>query len=371
MAKAARRRRRRGTIAIEESSYAPVGTPPGVLPAHPPGGEAAVHQIHMIDYNTTDYQERTGVALEECLAYIDHPTVTWIHVQGTPDTALLERMRGRFSLHPLALEDVLYSGQRPKVEYYDQQLFMIFALASSQEGELHTDQLCMFVAGKCLISFFNGNLDPLETLRNRLRTHAGRIRDAGVDYLMYAIVDVAVDNNFPVLESIGEEIEELEVKVLEAPGQELLRRMQRMKRDLLLLRRFLWPQREILGALMRDEHALITPSTKLYLRDCYDHTIQTMDLLESYRDMITNMMEVYLSSVSLRLNEIMRVLTLISTIFIPLTFVVGVYGMNFNQPDNPWAMPEVHWKYSYPVLWAVMLCIAGGMVLLFRKKKWL
>jgi magnesium transporter len=280
-------------------------------------------------------------------------------------------MRGRFNLHPLALEDVLYEDHRPKVEYYDQQLFIIFALASSQEGDLHSDQLSIFVAGKCLISFFRGNGDPLEPLRNRLRTQSDRIRDSGVDHLMYALVDVAVDNNFPVLEVIGEEIEALEEKVLEAPGKEVLRRMQRMKRDLLLLRRFLWPQREILGALMRDEHALVTPSTKLYLRDCYDHTIQIMDLLESYRDMITNLMEVYLSSVSLRLNEIMRVLTLISTIFIPLTFVVGVYGMNFNQPDNPWAMPEVHTKYGYPILWGVMLLIAGGMVLLFRKKKWL
>ena len=369
MAKA--RKKARGAMSITRSNYAPVGSAPGVLPELPPSGEKPEYRITLIDYNDTDYLERKDVRFEECLTYIDRKSITWIHIHGTPDAALLERLRNRFNLHPLALEDVLYTGQRPKVEYYEQQLFAIFIAANLVEEELHADQISMFVDGKCLISFYSGANDPLEPLRTRLRTHHGRVRGAGVDYLMYTIMDIAVDGSFPVLEHLGEQIEDLEAKVLDSPGKELLQRMQRLKRELLVLRRFLWPQREILGNLMRDEHKLVTSATKVYLRDCYDHTIQTMDLLESYRDMITNMLEVYLSSVSLRLNEIMRVLTLISTIFIPLTFLVGVYGMNFSHPSSPWAMPELHWAYGYPALWVFMLSLAVGMVFLFWRKKWL
>ncbi|MDH5571934.1 MAG: magnesium/cobalt transporter CorA, partial [Gammaproteobacteria bacterium] len=213
--------------------------------------------------------------------------------------------------------------------------------------------------------------DPFHPLRKRLRKHTGHIRDQGADYLLYSILDLIIDQGYPVLENFGEQIELIEEELLSSATQKTLAQIHKLRRELLLLRRILWPQREVLSTIMRNEHSLIKKETVIYLRDCYDHTIQIMDLVENYREMAASMIDVYLSSVSHRLNEIMRVLTMIATIFIPLTFIVGLYGMNFHHNESPWAMPELGWYYGYPLIWGVMISIVVGMLIYFKRNDWL
>jgi magnesium transporter len=275
-----------------------------------------------------------------------------------------------FGLHPLALEDVINTGQRPKADSYDEQLFVVMNLPTvSEQGEIETEQVSLFLGDGFLISFHRGDSRPFEPVVQRLRKHSGKIRERKADYLLYALLDVIIDLGFPVLEFFSEYIEDLEIELLENPGKETLAKIHQLKRELLMLRRMLWPQREVINNLLREELPQIRQETLPYLRDCYDHTIQIIDLIEVYREMTSSMMDVYLSSLSNRMNEVMKVLTVIATIFIPLTFIAGVYGMNF-AGDSPWAMPELAWYYSYPVLWLIMLAIAGGMVVYFRRRNW-
>jgi len=225
------------------------------------------------------------------------------------------------------------------------------------------EQVSLFFGNNYVISFYNGEKDPFDPVRNRLRS-GGRLRSRGADYLLYTLLDVVIDQGFPVLEALGEWIEDLEDELLGAPSKQTLAQIHELKRDMLLLRRTLWPQREVINQLLREDQSLIEEATRPYLRDCYDHTIQIMDLFETYRDMAAGMMDVYLSSTSYRLNEVMRVLTVIATIFIPPTFLVGVYGMNFAD------MPELHWRYGYLGSWLVIIAMIGGMLLYFKRKKW-
>ena len=221
------------------------------------------------------------------------------------------------------------------------------------------------------MSFYNGENDPFKNVRERLRNHIGKIRGRKADYLLYTLVDTVVDEAFPVLEAYGDFVEALDDELLDNPAKSILHKIHGSKRELLLIRRMLWPQREIINTLIRDEDGLLEENTKIYFRDCYDHTIQTMELVEIYREIISNILEVYLSTLSHRINDIMRVLTIIATIFIPLTFIVGVYGMNFGiNTKSPWAMPELDWYYGYPLLWLGMLCVAGGMLYYFKRKNW-
>ena len=277
-----------------------------------------------------------------------------------------------FGLHQLALEDVINSGQRPKVEDYAGQLFLVLAhpLKAAEAEQIRMEQLSIFVGRKFVVSFHPGDSDPFEPVRRRIRNNAGRIRMRGADYLLYALLDLVVDEGFPVLESLGDEVEQIEEEMLDEPTRDTLQRLHRLKRTMLIMRRALWPQREILSKLLHDESGIIGDDTHVYYRDCYDHTIQIMDLIETYRDVITGLVDIYLSSVSYRLNEIMRVLTVIATIFIPLTFIVGVYGMNFQNSDSPWAMPELRWYYGYPLVWLLMIGILVGMLIYFRRRKW-
>jgi len=277
-----------------------------------------------------------------------------------------------FGLHPLALEDVINSGQRPKMDSYEEQLFVVMThpLISADRTDVKLAQLSLFVGHNYVISFHPGADDPFEPVRQRLRNLVGRIRGRGADYLLYALLDMVIDEGYPVLEWLGEDIEKLEEELLDAPTNSGLHRLHHLKRTMLILRRMLWPQREVLNSLVRDESEFILDENKPYYRDCYDHTIQIMDLIETYRDMVTGLLDVYLSSVSYRLNEVMRVLTIIATIFIPLTFIVGVYGMNFANDQSPWAMPELHWYFGYPLVWLVMIGIVAGMMIYFKRKKW-
>jgi magnesium transporter len=233
------------------------------------------------------------------------------------------------------------------------------------------EQISFFVGKNFVISFCTGSVDPFEPVRKRLRSQAGKIRSRNSDYLLYALIDVIIDQGFPLLEWFGESIEDLEEELLANPDHDTLLEMHQIRRNLVLLRRMLWPQREVINRLTHNESHLLQEESRIYYADCYDHTIQIMDLVETYREMTTSMLDVYLSSASNKMNEVMRLLTVIATIFIPLTFLVGVYGMNFNNPNSPWDMPELKWYYGYPLLWLLMIAIAGGMLLWFRHKKWL
>lgn len=350
--------------------YHPPGTSPGTLApaALPP---AAPLSIRLIDYTDTRFLERDDVSPDDCLPFLQSETITWIHLQGEAEPEVLRRLGEIFGIHPLALEDVINSGQRPKADGYGDQLFLVLAHPTLNEAGLRLEQVSLLCGHNLLISFHNGATDPFEPVRRRLREHAGRIRGRGADYLLYALVDITIDHGFPVLEWFGAELEALEETLIEEAGKENLRRLHELRRDILLLRRMLWPHRELLSTLARGEEWGITEESRVYLRDCYDHAVQILDLLETYREMTTGLLDLYLSSTSNRLNEIMRVLTVFAAIFIPLSFIAGVYGMNFTHPDSPWAMPELHWYYGYPLVWGLMIAVAVGLLLYFRRKRWL
>ncbi|MEJ2553276.1 MAG: magnesium/cobalt transporter CorA [Gammaproteobacteria bacterium] len=343
--------------------YHPPGTAPGTLTADEALATRPL-KLRLVEYDATLLNEREEISPLECRAYLERNTITWIHAYGYASPGLLKELGEIFGLHPLALEDVLNTGQRPKLEQYDHQLFAVMNLPAWNNEELSTNQVSLFFGKNYLISFYNGGDDPFEPVRKRLRGNGGRLRLRGADFLFYTLLDVIIDQGFPVLENLGEWIEDLEDELLEAPSRAVLSQIHELKRDLLLLRRMLWPQRELINQLLREDHSLINESTRPYLRDCYDHTVQIMDLFETYRDMAAGMLDVYLSSTSNRLNEVMRVLTVIATIFIPPTFLVGVYGMNFTH------MPELHWRYGYLGAWLIIMAMIGGMLLYFRSKKW-
>ncbi len=352
--------------------YHPPGTSPGTL-QQTGAPRGAPLRLFLTDYTNTEFTEHELATPEECRHYLDRESVTWIHVQGDTEAEVMRQLGQLFGLHHLALEDVINSGQRPKVEDYRDQLFLVMSHPLKEPGSdgVALAQLSIFVGDNFVVSFHPGRHDPFEPIRKRLREHAGRIRERGADYLLYALLDLVIDEGFPVLERLGDEIEALEEELLDRPTKNSLHHLHRLKRTMLIMRRALWPQREVINSLVRDDSGIIAAENRVYYRDCYDHTIQIMDLVETYRDMITGLLDVYLSSVSYRLNEIMRVLTIIATIFIPLTFVAGVYGMNFTNQDSPWAMPELRWYYGYPLVWLLMLAILGVMLFYFRRRKWL
>ncbi len=349
-------------------SYNPPGTPPGSLLAHDRGRLEAL-RISLIEYNDSYFEERKAISVDECRPYLATPTLTWIHVQGTAEPEVLHNLGEQLKLHRLALEDVLNTGQRPKAESYEGQLFVVLSLPNFKNGRIDISQVSLFIGADYLVSFHSATDDPFEPVRKRLREQTGRLRGLGTDALLHALVDLVIDQGFPVLEGFGERIEELEEELLQHPDKHTLAVIHQLKRDLLVLRRMLWPQREVINSLLRDGHHLIHETTRLYLRDCYDHAIQIMDLMESYRDMAAGMLDVYLSSSSNRLNEVMRVLTVIATLFIPPTFIAGIYGMNFDR-SSPWNMPELGWRYGYAFSWVIMLAMIIGLLVFFKHKRW-
>ncbi|MCG6891951.1 MAG: magnesium/cobalt transporter CorA [Gammaproteobacteria bacterium] len=352
--------------------YHTPGTAPGTL--HQQDKTTGVPlKISLTDYTASDFSELVLAEPEECRAHLESDSLTWIHVQGdaAPDT--LRQLGKLFGLHHLALEDVINTGQRPKVDDYNDQLFVVMAhpVMGADSSDLEMEQLSVFVGQNFVVSFHPGASDPFDPIRTRLRDHSGRLRERGADYLFYALIDLVIDEGFPLLERIGDEMDLLEERLFDTPTRASMQELHRLKRTMLLLRRKLWPQREVLNNLVRDESGIIVAENSVYFRDCYDHTIQIIDLIETSRETVTSLMDIYHSSVSNRLNEIMRVLTIIATIFIPLTFIVGVYGMNFDNSDSPWAMPELRWYYGYPLVWILMIGVLVGMASYFRRKKWL
>lgn len=356
-------------MALFNKRYHPAGTAPGTLSKEREAGARPL-RIWLIDYDLDHIEVEDDATTEECQNRLQRETVTWVHVEGQPTEEALRDLGNSFGLHPLALEDVLNTGQRPKVQPFTNHLFVIMSLPVMIHDSIEIDQLSLFAGDNFLISFCEADFSTFEPIVQRLQVAGGRMRSRGADYLMYGLVDYVIDRAFPLLETFGLQLEDLEERILESGDRETLGEIHTIRRELILLRRNLWPQREVINQLLRDESPWIKQETRLYLRDCYDHCVQVMDLLETYRDMVASMLEIYLSSVSNRMNDVMRVLTVIATIFIPLTFIVGVYGMNFDRSAGPLSMPELGQPLGYIFVWIAMLVIAVGMVLFFRSRKW-
>jgi magnesium transporter len=350
------------------------GTPPGVLDAHPAAKEVPP-QIKVVEYNEGELTERDVASVAD-LPRCDAPGLAyWIEINGTGDGSVLRQLGEKYGLHPLALEDVLHTPQRPKLEPYDNYLFLVAQmLYRLPDGRMCGEQVSMFLCKNMLITIQEDpEFDVFNPVRERIRGGRGFIRKLGPDYLAYALLDSIVDHCFPILESVGDALEEMEDQILDRPRPGIVSTIHEYRRTLLQLRRFVWPERDVVNALLHDESGLVSKQTKIFLRDCYDHTIQIMDLVESYRDVASGLMELYLSAVGMRTNEIMRVLTVMSSIFIPLTFVAGVYGMNFDYDggNKPLNMPELHQPHGYLVCVIVMVLISVGQIIFFKRKRWL
>lgn len=321
-------------------------------------------QMEMIDYTPDSLTEETVDKPEDLIEPVNSDTVTWINVNGLGSVDILQGLRNSLSIHPLVLEDIIRPFQRPKVEEYDDQLFIILRVVHPETPQ-ETEQFGMLLSPDYLITFQEFEGDEFDGVRNRIRKEGSRIRQNGTDYLTYALLDAAVDSYFPTLENIGDQLGEIEEKILVDEGDSSLEEIHSNKRQLVSLRRSAWSQREMLGQLQRTETDLFAEDTKLYLRDVYDHGIRILDIIESYREMANNLMDLQMTTISNRMNEIMKVLTIIATIFIPLTFVAGIYGMNFEY------MPELSVWWAYPAVWGIMLVIAGGLLVFFRRKDWI
>lgn len=344
----------------------PAGLPPGTL-IHV--GERRVENVRItyIDYDERNFEEKQVTSIEDCFSFKATPTVTWINIDGLHDISIIEKLGQKYELHPLVLEDILHTGQRPKAESYENYIFMVLTMLdyNADHQKVDTEQVSIVIGTNFVISFQERIGDVFDQIRDRLRNSKGRIRKMDPDYLAYALLDAVVDSYFSILERIGEKVEYLEDELVEEPTQETLQKIHRLKREMIILRRSVWPLREVINSLAKSESSLIKQTTEIYLRDVYDHTIQIIDTIESFRDMVSGMVDLYLSSLSNKMNSVMKVLTIIATIFIPLTFIAGIYGMNFEY------MPELKLRWGYAAVWIVMIVVAIIMLVYFKKKKWL
>ena len=342
------------------------GLPPGTL-VHV--GEKKVESVRItfIDYDEQIFQEKQVPNIEECLKLKDTPTVSWINIDGLHDIELLEKLGKSFEIHPLILEDILSTGQRPKFEDYEKYIFVVLNMLSfdQENNSVEVEQVSLILGPNYVISFQERIGDVFDLVRDRIRNAKGRIRKMGPDYLAYALLDAIVDNYFAILEKFGEKIESMEEEVIGNPTEQTIQQIHSLKREMIALRKSIWPLRELIGGLQKSESSLIQETTDIYMRDVYDHTIQIIDTIESFRDMVSGLLDIYLSSLSNKMNAVMKVLTIIATLFIPLTFVAGIYGMNFEY------MPELKVRWAYGAVWLVMITIAVIMLLCFRRKKWL
>jgi magnesium transporter len=342
-----------------------IGLSPGT-PVHIGEERSAAVKFTIIDYNEKQVEEKVVDDVEACFAFRDKPSVTWINIDGVHEVDTIEKIGNHFGLHPLIIEDIVNTGQRPKMEDFENHIFVVFKMLSSDDGggEITAEQMSLIIGRNFVISFQEREGDVFGQIRERIRTGRGRIRRMGADYLAYVLIDAIVDNYFLILENLGEQIESMEDELVSNPTPEVLQKIHNMKREMIFLRRSVWPLRELISGLQRTESPLIEKTTDVFLRDVYDHTIQVMDTIESFRDMVSGMLDTYLSSISNRMNEVMKVLTVIATIFIPLTFIAGIYGMNFRF------MPELAWRWAYPAVWGIILSVAGVMFFYFRRKRW-
>ena len=361
-----RKSKRRKYVSGIERRTSP-GAPPGSLVVDP---HAPLPIIRVIAYGSEAVHEELVEDVSRIGSYLGRQPVTWVNVDGLGDAVVVRKLGEIFGIHRLALEDIINSHQRAKVDQYDNHLFVVGRMVEMAD-HVETEQLSLFLGKSYVLSFQERVGDAFDPVRERIRKAGGRVRNAGPDYLAYALIDAFIDNYFPVLEKYGERLESIEEDVLSRPEPVLVSRMHEVKRDLLTLRRAIWPLRETVNSLVREPSPFISDETRVYFRDCYDHTIQIIDLLENYRDVASGLMEVYLSSVSNRLNEIMKILTMFTAFFIPLSLIAGIYGMNFNTARSPFNMPELNWYLGYPFVLGLMATVALGMVTFFRRKGWL
>ena len=342
------------------------GLPPGTL-IHIGEKRTEKVKIRIMDYSDMGLKEMEADTIETCFPFKDKPTNTWINIEGIHDVRVLERLGECYGFHSLILEDILNTDQRPKMEDHGEYIYVVIKMLNSDKNNsVVIEQISLLLGKNFVISLQEGlDGDVFNPVRERIRSGKGRIRKMGSDYLAYALLDSIVDNYFIVLEKLGEKIEVLEEELITNPKRETLHAIHNLKREMIFLRKSVWPLREVISGLERGESSLISKSTQIFLRDLYDHTIQVIDTVEAFRDMLSGMLDIYLSSVSNKMNEVMKVLTIIATIFIPLTFIAGVYGMNFRN------MPEIEWQWGYPLSLLIMGGVAVIMLVFFRKKRWI
>jgi magnesium transporter len=343
------------------------GLPPGTL-VYTGDRTDQAFEITTLIYNEQEIHESTSQYFKECpVISPEADIVTWINVNGLQNTQNLEELGSCFHLHPLVLEDILNTDQRPKLDDYGDYLFVVLKLLQLKEGEIDiaAEQISLILGKNYVISLHENHQDVFGVIRERLKASKGRIRRSGADYLAYTLLDLIVDQYFVILENLGEVIEDLESQLVTRPNPVTLSQIHRLKREMIMLRKSVWPLREVISRLERSESALVKETTTLYLKDVYDHVIQIIDNIETFRDILSGMLDIYLSSVSNRLNEVMKVLTIIATIFIPLTYIAGVYGMNFKN------MPELEWPWGYFMILGVMGAVALIMVIFFWRKGWI
>ncbi|MDD5070843.1 MAG: magnesium/cobalt transporter CorA [Candidatus Omnitrophica bacterium] len=323
--------------------------------------------ISVIDYDEKNFQEKQSSAVEETFCFKETATVTWINVNGLHDLEIIEKIGKNFGMHPLTLEDIVNTGQRPKYEDFQTYIFVVIKMLMFDDllKEVVSEQVSFILGSNFVISFQEKEGDVFNPVRERIRKAKGRIRELGADYLAYSLLDAVVDNYFFILEKIGDKIEVMEEDLIVNPQPQTLQAIHNLKRDVIFLRKSVWPLREVAASLERGESKLIKKATRIFFRDVYDHTIQVVETIETYRDMVSGMLDIYLSSLSNRMNEIMKVLTIFAAIFIPLTFMAGIYGMNFDF------MPELHWKGGYFYLLGLMAVVGFGLFFYFKRKKWI
>jgi magnesium transporter len=346
---------------------AKAGLPPGTL-VHIGAPRVGATSVRILDYDVNGVREKAHAGLADCLPFRDTESVTWIDIEGLQDIPLLEGLGQCYGLHPLILEDILNTDQRPKTDDMDDYIYVVLQMLDFDPRTLEvvSEQVSLVLGRHHVISLQEGREgDLFEPLRERIRNGKGRIRRQGPDYLAYALLDTIIDHYFAIMEKFAERIEALEDELVGNPGPETLHQIHRLKREMIFLRKAAWPLRELVNALEKSESELIRPATKLFLRDLYDHAIHIVDSIETHREMLSGMLDIYLSSVSNRMNQVMKVLTIIATLFMPLTFLAGIYGMNFKH------MPELDWPWGYPLLLLAMFGLAGAMVYFFKKKNWL
>lgn len=329
--------------------------------------------MQVIDYSKDTFVERSLEKIEECFPFRDTGTISWINIDGVHDPNIIEAIGAHFGIHPLVLEDIMHTNQRPKMEVFEDYIYLVYRMLyqNDSDKEIQSEQVSIILTKNVVLSFQERPGDIFDPIRERIRSNKGRIRKMGADYLAYSLFDGVVDNYFVILENIGESLEEMEDQLLDDPKPETLQRIHSFKADMIFLRKSVWPLREVVNGLLRGESTLITKATGIYLRDVYDHTIQVIDTVETFRDMISGMFDIYMSSVSNKMNEVMKVLTIFASIFIPLTFVAGIYGMNFDPGISPFNMPELQWYFGYPFALTIMLGMGLLMLWYFKRKKWM
>lgn len=342
-----------------------MGLPPGSL-IHLGEKRSAKTKISVMNYSDGDFLERADISVEECIEFKKAKGVAWIDIEGVHEVDKLAAIGEAFGLHPLVMEDIANTDQRPKMEDYGEYIYVVMQMLCIDEGknEIIADQVSIILGKNFVLSFQEGELDVFEPLRGRIKTAKGRVRKMGAGYLAYSLIDAIVDSYFLILEKFGDKIDTLEDELIGSPSPTTLRKIHTFKRDMFYLRRSIWPLRELVAGLDRSESGLLGDYLHPYIRDIHDHAIYLIDAVETFRDMLSGMLDIYLSSINNRMNEVMKVLTMIATLFMPLTFIAGIYGMNFEY------MPELRWKIGYPMILTVMSVIVIFMFLYFKKKKW-